>query len=117
MLKGIIFDFDGVIAKSVRVKTDAFVSLYKHAGDKVLGEIIKHHEENGGMSRFEKIKLYHKRYLNQTLDDQQLNSLSKQFSNLVVSRVINAPYVSGSVDYIKKSHEKYKLFYFHRNSH
>ncbi|MBT7899475.1 MAG: HAD hydrolase-like protein, partial [Candidatus Marinimicrobia bacterium] len=58
-LKGIIFDFDGVIADSVQVKTDAFASLYEQYGDNIVTKVIEHHEANGGMSRFKKIKLYH----------------------------------------------------------
>ena len=60
MLKGIIFDFDGVIAKSVQVKTDAFVKLYKQYGSNFVKKVVEHHEANGGMSRYEKIKFYHK---------------------------------------------------------
>ena len=58
MLKGIIFDFDGVIAESVQVKTDAFAALYAVNGKDIVKKVINHHEANGGMSRFEKIKHY-----------------------------------------------------------
>ena len=60
MLKGIIFDFDGVVAESVQVKTDAFAYLYASHGKKIVSKVTEHHELNGGMSRFEKIKYYHK---------------------------------------------------------
>ena len=63
MLKGIIFDFDGVIAESVQVKTDAFMELYVLYGQDVVQKVTKHHEANGGMSRYEKIKYYHKTLL------------------------------------------------------
>ena len=33
MIKGIIFDFDGVIVESVSVKTDAFAELYSKYND------------------------------------------------------------------------------------
>ena len=39
MLKGIIFDFDGVIAESVEVKTDAFANLYQPYGDNVVNKV------------------------------------------------------------------------------
>ena len=73
MLKGIIFDFDGVIAESVQVKTDAFVELYKQYGSNILEKVIKHHEGNGGMSRFEKIKFYHESFLNKTITDGKIS--------------------------------------------
>ena len=110
MIKGIIFDFDGVIAQSVQVKTDAFVQIYRDYGSSVVNKVIAHHESNGGMSRFEKFKFYHKTFLNLNIDDEEIVSLSKQFSDLVVEQVINAAYVPGVLDYIKKCFKKWDLF-------
>ena len=63
MLKGIIFDFDGVIAESVQVKSDAFAELYKPYGTEIVKKVVEHHEANGGMSRYEKIRFYHGSFL------------------------------------------------------
>jgi phosphoglycolate phosphatase-like HAD superfamily hydrolase len=110
MLKGIIFDFDGVIADSVQVKTDAFASLYEEYGDNIVTKVIEHHEANGGMSRFEKIKLYHGFYLNKAITNEEIEELANQFSKLVMRKVINSPYVPGVFKYIQKCYEKYNLF-------
>ena len=110
MLKGIIYDFDGVIAESVQVKTDAFTSLYKPYGQDIVKKVVEHHEANGGMSRFDKFRLYHESFLNKTITDEQITGLASQFSELVVDKVIAAPYVSGALEYIKKCYKKYKLF-------
>ena len=110
MLKGIIFDFDGVIAESVQLKTDAFASLYKKYGDNIVKKVIEHHEANGGMSRFEKIKLYHGSYLNKAITNEEIEELANQFSELVVEKVIDSPYVPGVFKYIQKCYEKYNLF-------
>ena len=110
MLKGIIFDFDGVIAESVQVKTDAFSSLYEQYGDNIITKVIEHHEANGGMSRFEKIKLYHESYLKKSITYEEIQELSEQFSELVVEKVIDSPYMPGVFKYIQKCYEKYNLF-------
>ena len=110
MLKGIIFDFDGVIADSVQVKTDAFASLYEQYGDNIVTKVIEHHEANGGMSRFKKIKLYHESFLNKTITNEKIEDLANQFSKLVVRKVIDVPYVPGVFKYIQKCYEKYNLF-------
>jgi HAD superfamily hydrolase (TIGR01549 family) len=110
MLKGIIFDFDGVVAESVQVKTEAFGNLYKLYGDNIVKKVIKHHETNGGMSRFEKIKLYHKSFLNKVITNQEIEVLANQFSKLVVNKVVESPYVPGVLDYIQKCTKKYRLF-------
>ena len=110
MLKGIIFDFDGVIAESVQVKSDAFAELYKSYGQVIVINVVKHHEANGGMSRFEKMKYYHKTFLNKTITDKEMATLTNQFSNLVIKKVIAAPYVPGALEYIKNCYKQYNLF-------
>jgi len=110
MLKGIIFDFDGVIAESVQVKTDAFSVLYAPYGRDVVRKVVEHHEANGGMSRFEKIHLYHESLLNKTIMGKEIATLANQFSDLVVEKVIAASYVPGALEYIQKSFKQYKLF-------
>jgi phosphoglycolate phosphatase-like HAD superfamily hydrolase len=110
MLKGIIFDFDGVIAQSVQVKTDAFATLYKQYGDNIVAKVTEHHLANGGMSRFEKIRLYHESFLNRTVAKEEITNLASQFSELVVEKVIDAPYVPGVLNYIQSNYKKYKLF-------
>ena len=110
MLKGIIFDFDGVIAESVQVKTDAFSALYVPYGRDIVSKVVEHHEANGGMSRFEKIRLYHGSFLNKSITNKEITDLANQFSALVIDKVISAPYVPGVLEYIQISHKNYKLY-------
>ena len=110
MLKGIIFDFDGVIAESMQVKADAFAVLYAPYGPNIVKKVVEHHETNGGMSRYKKIKLYHKLFLRKAIIDEEITNVANQFSALVIEKVIAAPYVPGALEYLKKSYEKYKLF-------
>ena len=110
MLKGIIFDFDGVIVESVQVKSDAFAELYSPYGPDIVKKVVEHHEENGGMSRFDKIRFYHEIYLNKNITEKEVLNLANQFSSLVVDKVIAAPYVTGVLEYMKKYYKQYKLF-------
>ena len=110
MLKGIIFDFDGVIAESVQVKTDAFTELYASYGTEIVKQVVEHHKANGGMSRFGKIEYYHKSFLNKSLTKAEIEKLANQFSELVREKVIVAPYVPGALEYIKECYKQYDLF-------
>ena len=82
VLKGIIFDFDGVIVESVKVKSNAFSELYKQFGKDVVQKVIRHHEANGGVSRFEKIKYYHKTFLSEELNDSTILNLADKVYEL-----------------------------------
>ena len=106
-IKAIIFDYDGVIAESVNVKTEAFAELYKPYGEKIVQKVIEHHEANGGVSRFEKFKIYHKDFLGEDIDQQKVYELAKKFSDRVLQKVIDSPYVIGAYDFISSNYKKY----------
>jgi HAD superfamily hydrolase (TIGR01549 family) len=106
----IIFDFDGVISQSVNIKTEAFEKIYKPYGVEVVKKVKAHHLANGGMSRFEKFKIYHGDYLKIKLKDKQIIELSKEFSKNVVKKIVKAPYVPGAYEFIRKYFKKYTYF-------
>jgi HAD superfamily hydrolase (TIGR01549 family) len=109
-IKAIIFDYDGVIAESVNVKTEAFAELYRHCGDKVVQNVVNHHEANGGISRFEKFRIYHNEFLGKEIDDIEVEELASQFSNLVLQKVIDSQYVTGAYEFIVANYENYEFF-------
>lgn len=100
--KNIFFDFDGVIAESVDVKTKAFYKLYEPYGKKIAKKVVDHHMAHGGISRFEKFRIYHEYFLNKKIDETEVNNLAEQFSDLVVDGVVNAPEVIGAKKFIEK---------------
>ena len=110
MIKAIIFDFDGVFAESLKVKADAFSEIYKPYGKEIANKVIEHHHENGGMSRNEKFKYYHKEFLNKAISNVELDKLCVQFSNLVIKKVILSSYVPGVMDFISANYKKYAMF-------
>ena len=57
-IHAIVFDFDGVLAESVDIKTRAFALLFRDEGEEVVRKVIDFHLKNGGVSRFEKIKFF-----------------------------------------------------------
>ena len=98
--KNLFFDFDGVVAESVNAKTDAFRELYLKYGEKVADRVVDHHIHHGGVSRYEKFKIYHNQFLNKEISEQEVQNLAKEFSNLVLERVINSEEVEGCNDFL-----------------
>ena len=109
-IKTIIFDYDGIIAESVDVKTDAFAEIYRQYGADVVNKVINHHKSNGGVSRFEKFKIYHNEFLGLSLSQKELNDLTTLFSSLVLEKVISSSYVNGVYSFIKENHTNYNFF-------
>ena len=108
-LTAIIFDFDGVLAESVDVKTRAFASLYKKYGSEVEMAVVEFHLRNGGMSRYEKFRYYHSMIFVKQLSLEEENNLAGQFSKLVYEGVINAPMVTGALEFLKKHRTAYEM--------
>jgi len=108
--QAILFDFDGVLAESMNVKTEAFEQLFKPYGNKVTKKVIKHHIENGGISRYKKIKYYYSNFLNKEISDDKLEEIAKQFSDIVVNKVILSDWVKGAKDFLEKYYIKIDLY-------
>lgn len=109
-IKNIFFDFDGVLAESVHVKTQAFHDLYLPYGKGIAEKVVAHHRANGGVSRFEKFKIYHQEFLGQTIDEGVVQELANQFSGLVVQGVVDSPEIEGTTVFLDKFYGKIKYW-------
>ena len=97
----LVFDFDGVILDSVGIKTDAFRVLYSKFGNDVVTKVVTHHEKNGGVSRFEKFKYYHKEFLGKQLSYSDIEILNNEFSSLVLNKILIAKEIKGAISFIE----------------
>ena len=104
MIKAIFWDFDGVIADSVNVKTDAFYELYLPYGKDIAEKVKAYHLANGGVSRFKKFEYWQTELLGNPapVPQEVIDDLAERFSALVMNKVINAPYIKGVFDTIVK---------------
>ncbi|MDG1682450.1 MAG: HAD family hydrolase [Flavobacteriaceae bacterium] len=109
-IKNIFFDFDGVIAESVSAKTDAFEEMYLPYGKDIATKVVEYHKLHGGVSRYEKFKYFHKEFLNELINQDKIDELAIQFSNIVLDKVINSDEVSGANYFIEKYHTKFQFW-------
>ena len=107
--KFVLWDFDGVIKDSVKVKSEAFEQLFLPFGKELAKKVRKHHEENGGMSRFDKLPIYLD-WSNQPLSEQLIAEYAEKFSLLVKQRVVDSPWVAGVLDYLQNNYNKQQFF-------
>jgi phosphoglycolate phosphatase-like HAD superfamily hydrolase len=105
-IKNIFFDFDGVIAESVSAKTAAFKEMYLPYGKEIADQVVTYHIKHGGVSRFEKFKYWEKKFFNHDISEDRVAELAKQFSDLVLNKVIFSEEVLGAKDFIEKYAKK-----------
>lgn len=97
------FDFDGVLADSVEVKTKAFSKLFEKYGPDIQAKVVAHHRSHGGMTRSDKFCYYYKELLDKPLSESDLHDLCERFARLVVDDVVNSPEIPGATEFLKKN--------------
>jgi len=107
--KVIFWDFDGVIKDSVEVKSDAFELLFLPFGKKVAKKVRQHHEEHGGMSRFDKLPIY-LAWTGQESTQRIVDQYIDKFSQLVKQKVIDSVWVDGVKEYLQEYYHKQQFF-------
>jgi beta-phosphoglucomutase-like phosphatase (HAD superfamily) len=95
-----IFDFDGVIVDSLAIKAEAFTVLFQDLGAEVMKKVKEHHLSHGGVSRYEKFKYYYREFRGKEITSQESAAMDKQYSELVVRRVIEANTIAGVMDFL-----------------
>jgi len=110
MNQALFFDFDGVILHSVDIKTQAFYEMFLPYGEGIAQQVVAHHTQHGGVSRFEKFKIYYNEYLHKTISEEEIQLLSKQFSALALAKVLNAPFIDGVVDFLENNYQKFDCY-------
>lgn len=100
--KIIIYDFDGVICHSVNLKTEAFIELYKNHSSHIQSLVRSYHLENGGISRFHKIRYFQTQLLGLPYSEYEVNELAKQFASIVKEKVIESPFINGVINFLEK---------------
>ena len=96
--QAVFFDFDGVIADSTAVKAQAFSTLFAPYGPKVQEAVVQYHLATGGMPRWEKIRHCFNEFVGEGIDEATLGQKGQVFSDLVLEKVIAAPYINGALE-------------------
>lgn len=109
MTEAIVFDFDGVLVESADIKTEAFRELFSCYGDRA-GEIVTYHQLHMGISRYVKFRYFYENILGQELSHEREMELGERFSRIVLARILKAPFVAGTLDFLEAHYRKTPLF-------
>lgn len=76
----LVFDCDGVLLNSNRVKTEAFAVVARRWGPDAERLLVSHHLANGGLSRYRKFEYFQKSILGQDPDAKLQHQLLAAFA-------------------------------------
>lgn len=109
MKKNIIFDFDGVILNSHKVKTDAFYKLFLKHGKTVAMKSKNFHLKNIGKNRYYKFKYIYNNYIKKKLNNNTIEKLDLSFDQFV-SKKISYLKPSKHLIHLLKTKKKYNFY-------
>lgn len=91
----IVFDCDGVVLNSNKIKTQAFYDVAKIYGHEPAQLLVDFHVKNGGISRYRKFEYLLVHILGKPLNQLELNSLLERFSLTVKNKLLTCEVASG----------------------
>ena len=111
MIKGqIIFDFDGVIVDSHKIKNRAFFELFSKYGKKTSKKILFYHLQNEGKSRYIKFRYIFEKILNEKVTEKKLKFYSKKFDQITLKKIFKLKIPKSLLNFFKNNKNEF-LFY------
>jgi len=104
MIKTILFDFDGVILDSMKIKGDGFVELFKEYPKNSVKMLEAYHYANGGISRFAKIRYFFNDILHTEISDKEVGNLADKFAQIITEKLFDpANLIAETITFIRKN--------------
>lgn len=110
MIKNILWDFDGVIIDSMKIKGDGFVALFNAYEKEKVKLLEAYHYAHGGVSRFEKIKYFFNSILRQEISESDMQKYAETFATIIEQKLYDkSNLIEEAVNFIKKNYQKYNF--------
>jgi len=110
LIKNVLFDFDGVILNSMPVRDWGFAKLFEEYPQEQINRLLEYHRQNGGLSRYVKIRYFFNQILNQEITQNKVQDLAHRFSTLVKERLCDPRLLIDTThSFIQKNFSKFNF--------
>lgn len=93
--KSLIFDCDGVILDSNKLKTQAFYQTALPYGEELAQALVNYHVKNGGISRYHKFKYFLENIVGRDNDPKALENLLSHYARSVKKGLLTCAIAPG----------------------
>lgn len=102
--KVILWDFDGVIVESNKVRESGFRKVLEQFSESQIEELIKFHNLNGGLSRYVKFKYFYEEICKSSISEEQVQQLADSFSEIMLKKLGSKEYlINETVKFIESN--------------
>jgi len=108
-IEAIVLDFDGVVVESNRIKHEAFSDIFSDY-PRHYSEMMRYHMAHNHVDRHAKFKYIIENILKQKYTEEEGKRLVDRFAGLTRKKIINAPYVTGALEFIKAVSDRYPIY-------
>ena len=110
MIKNILFDFDGVILDSMSIRDYGFKKIFEDFDDNLVNKLLEYHNQNGGLSRYVKIKYFYNKLLKQEISEEKIINYADNFSKIMKIELVDRNYlITDTLKFIQENYKKYNL--------
>lgn len=109
-IKNILWDFDGVILDSMKVRDWGFIEIFKKFNKDEVDKLIEYHRENGGLSRYVKIRYFYENILERPIKKEEVLDYAENFSLLMKTKLTDkSNLIQDSVRFIQGKFNDYNF--------
>jgi phosphoglycolate phosphatase-like HAD superfamily hydrolase len=109
-MRTILWDFDGVILDSMKIRDKGFEIIFKKFEKSKVDQLLEYHRINGGLSRYVKIKYFYNEILGKEISDEKVLEYASNFSKVMREKLIDPNnLIQESVTFIKNNYKKYNF--------
>ena len=111
MINTIIWDFDGVIVNSEKIRVSGFRYALRSFSEEQVEKFIKYHIANGGLSRYHKIDYFFTDILSEPALDHLIETLLEDYSTYCLNHLGNKDQlITSNVEFLESHQNKYTMF-------
>jgi phosphoglycolate phosphatase len=92
----ILFDFDGVIVDSARLKTQAYAKIYAGEDPAKVAAAMRHQQLNGGITRRATLAHFERSFFGRAGDPDSVERLAVRYGQIVYDAVVACPFIAGA---------------------
>tara|TARA_B110000211_G_scaffold231439_1_gene293045 strand:- start:2501 stop:3118 length:618 start_codon:yes stop_codon:yes gene_type:complete len=109
-MKNIFWDFDGVIIDSMKVRDWGFRELFNRFNQDEVNQLIRYHNDNGGLSRYVKIEYFYNNILGKSISKDEIQKYALIFSKLMRNKLVDPNYlILDTISFLQKNYKKYNF--------